>query len=286
MTEERNIEFKELPNTYKIFTDKVNILDRKVLFEKTKKSDEVSDSSYSNYFFNFVEADGNIPAFRNRMIDIREELEKTRVLIEKNIHLIYNKREIKKIRNERYEIIRMYLKNIKSNKNDTVLDITSLENIDFERPCTKEEKIELTKQFDYYVYPESIDEIECEIKEKDSDGVDYARLEYGGIDDVSTNITKNFTLHQTKRLPDDYEEQVKNKVDTIFSNAIKRRVLFEKIGYQTYITMQRYDAYVNSVKERHDSWELRKSYRESNNYLMNQEKNEIVGDLHRMLNDE
>ena len=285
MSQEREIEFKEIPNTYRIFTDKVTVLERKVLFEKTEEL---------NYFDPFEDFFGgqvnthiltlnDIIQNRNRTL----EQTKPKVLFEKNLFLIRNKKEIKKRRSD----ILQHMHHVKTSQTseNSIIDITSFEGINFNRPCTNEEKIELRRQFDYYVYPEAIDEINCEIKEKDIDGADSVRLDYGlSYNGVSSDLFRNFTEHQTKRLPEDYENQVKKMVDNLFSKAITRRVLVEKTGYYTYKTFQRYDAYITNLRDKDESnyWELRKKYRESIDLRLNQERNEMTGDLHRLLNND
>src|SRR3989304_3142461 len=175
MSQEREIEFKEIPNTYRIFTDKVTVLERKVLFEKTEES---------NYFDPFEDFFGG----------------------QVNTHILT-------------------LNDIIQNRNRT---------------------LEQTK-------PKVL-----------------------------------FEKHQTKRLPEDYENQVKKMVDNLFSKAITRRVLVEKTGYYTYKTFQRYDAYITNLRDKDESnyWELRKKYRESIDLRLNQERNEMTGDLHRLLNND
>lgn len=283
MAGEINIEFIEIPNKYKFFTDKINILERKVLFEKIKKSDENTESVFDYLYLGAEIPEIPIETIINRRLTyIQQEFEKKRVLIEKNIHLIHNKKEIKKIRNKRYEIVRMYLKNIKSNLSDTILDVTSLESVDFNRPCTIEEKIELLNRFDYYVYPEAIDEINCEIKNKDDDGIDFVRLNYCRPDKVSEDITNGFVFNQTKRLPDDYEKQVIEKIDDFFNNAIKKRVLIEKKDYPIYTTLIKRDVYMRSSKcDRKISM---MEHKKITQHLIDQELKELVGNLHTGLN--
>src|SRR3972149_4368208 len=216
MSQEREIEFKEIPNTYRIFTDKVTVLERKVLFEKTE------ESNYFDPFEDFFGGQGDTHdlALNDIIHDRQSTLEQAeqKVLFEKNLFLIRNKKEIKKRRSD----ILQHMHHVKTSQTSesSIIDITSFEGINFNRPCTNEEKIELRRQFDYYVYPEAIDEINCEIKEKDIDGADSVRLDCGlSYNGVSSDLFRNFTEHQTKRLPEDYENQVK-------------KMLFEAHGIQ------------------------------------------------------
>ena len=83
---------------------------------------------------------------------IRGEAEKLKnppkkVLFEKNIHLV----ECKKVRKQILDLISRHVK-VKSNLNDIVMDITSLENIDFNKPLSNEELKELKKELDFLIY--------------------------------------------------------------------------------------------------------------------------------------
>jgi len=207
------------------------------------------------------------------------------VLFEKNLSLI-NYRKAKK--DSRLRIMQKLIQqgiDVKSTLDDITADITSFENIDFNRPCSDEEFKELRKQFDYYVYPEAIDEINCEIKTAEENIPDINRLNYCNQDPISKDISENFKPTDYKRIPDDYDEQVQAKTDALVPiNLLRRRVLVEKIDYPTHTKMARYDAFIKSAREMgkranyHD--EEVQNYRNAPDFLM--ERLEVVGDLRRM----
>jgi len=221
---------------------------------------------------------------------IRGETEKLNnppktVLFEKNLSLI-NYRKAKK--DSRFKIMQYLISSgidVKSSLNDVAADITSLENIDFNKPCSDEEFKELRKQFDYYVYPEAIDEINCEIKTAEENIPDINRLNYCNQDPVSEEISEQFKPTDAQRIPDDYEQQVQSKIDACMPiHFLKRRVLVEKINYPTHTKMARYDAFIKSAREMgrsanyHD--EEVQNYRNAPDFLM--ERLEVVGDLRRL----
>lgn len=286
MDTERILNFnKEIPNTFKLWNDKTVILKRKVLIEKIEPENE--NSIFQEYFASFTELQRSLELGRNFILGLQNakaELEKPRVLIEKNIKLI-------KLRKEKLEARKKFIDNnltikIKSKPEEITSDITSLEEVDFNSPITKEQREEIKKILDHYVYSDCIDEINCEIKEKDSDGIDVIRMNYGQHwkDEVAKNLEKFFTEHKTVRLPIDYEQQVNLKIDTSFNLVIKRRVLVEKIGYPTRMGMgSRYDKFLESVS--HYNYKERKKlideYVQNNIY---QEIYEVRADFHNGMN--
>lgn len=165
-----------------------------------------------------------------------------KVLIEKNIAMLDAFRLAKKIRKDRYDYWSKHLK-IKSEFGDYISDITSFENIDFNSECSKEQIEELKREFDFYVLPEAIDEINCEIKQDGN--VDKSRLNYCVRDEVSLDIMKKFVDNQTQRLPDNYEDYVVEKTENFFGQGIRRRVLFEKTKNPTYKSLNKYHRYFN-----------------------------------------
>lgn len=207
------------------------------------------------------------------------------VLFEKNLSLInYNKAK----KNSRLKMMQKLIQqgiDVKSTLDDITADITSFENIDFNKPCSDEEFKELREQFDYYVYPEAIDEINCEIKTIEENIPDINRLNYFNQDPISEEISGHFKPTDYKRIPDDYDQQVKTKTDAYVPiNLLKRRVLVEKIDYPTHTKMAKYDAFIKSVREMgkkanfHD--EEVYEYRNAPDFLM--ERLEVVGDLRRL----
>ncbi len=279
MAGERNFDFREVPNKYKLFTDRVSVLNRKVLVEKTETLNNFLDSD--DYIFRFLQNDiTHIGAGVVNRINFREELEKSRVYIEKDVRLLERKRTTKEYRRK---FIRGFFDrrmNVKSTDSDITCDITSFENIDFNRPCTKEEKIELGKRFDYYVYKESIDEINCEIKEKDTDGIDYARVDYlYNRDKIADSLTEYFTKNQTIRLPDDYEEQVQEKLNNLFLKSLRRRVLVEKNGFPTHQELVKYEKFLPTVRESENRRLLTQGFRNRKDYI--QDREEMIGNIYR-----
>ena len=208
------------------------------------------------------------------------------ILFEKNLSLIRYKKAKKDSRLK----IMQYLINsgvdVKSNLDDDITaDITSLENIDFNGPCTLEQKEELKKQFDYYVYKDCADEINCEIKTSKESNIDINRLNYFNQDPISEEISEHFKSTNFERLPQDYDEQVLAKTNAyVPTNLLKRRVLVEKINYPTHTKMARYDAFIKSAREmgggNFSSPEVQE-YRNAPDFLI--ERIEVVGDLRRML---
>lgn len=276
----RSTEFREIPNKYQFIVDKTSVLKRNVLVEKTELDElSIHDDEY-NYFYSFVEQDARMNRVNVSRINIREELEKTRVIIEKNIKLIQTKRDRKKYRKQFIENIGV---NVKSSIDDITCDITSLENVDFNKPCTKEDKEELFKLLDHYVYRESIDEINCEIKQKDIDGVDIIRSNYANFnkDEISNSIKNFFTKNQTVRLPEDYMEQVNEKIENFFSRIIRRRVLIEKTGFETYQEFVKYDKLRLENKGKEGRYELLREFADREEYK--QECEEIHGHIHRQV---
>lgn len=100
---ERNIEFKEIPNTYKLFTEKTTVLKRNVLIEKVDFSKNDYFLDYFNFEFNALNEHYNqlnnaVYNYRNDLVNIQNRLEESRVLTEKNIRLVHKKREVKERR--------------------------------------------------------------------------------------------------------------------------------------------------------------------------------------------
>lgn len=200
MDSERIINFnKEIPNTFKIWNDKITILKRKVLIEKVEPSNE--NSIFAHYFASFMEHQLAHNQHRRNLHDIISEIEKPRLLFEKDL-------KSSKLKKDKLEARKKFINNhcsinIKSKPEEITSDITSFEEIDFNSPVTKEQKEELKKLLDHYVYPECIDEVNCDIKEKDEDGVDIVRLNYGQHwkDKIAKDLQEFFTEHKTVRLP-------------------------------------------------------------------------------------
>lgn len=221
---------------------------------------------------------------------IREEREKLfnppkSILIEKNLSLIkYNKAK----KDSRLKMMQKLIQSgidVKSNLDDVTADITSFENIDFNRPCSKEEIQELKKELDYFVYRDCADEINCEINSLEENLPDLNRLNYCNQDPISEEISEHFKPTDYRRIPEDYEFQVQAKVDACIPiHFLKRRVLVEKIDYPTHTKMARYDAFIKSAREMgrsanyHD--EEVQNYRNAPDFLM--ERLEVVGDLRRL----
>ena len=164
---------------------------------------------------------------------------------------------------------------VKSLPNEITSDITSLENIDFNSSCTEEQKDYVKKQFDYYVLPEAIDEINCEIKNKEIDGVDISRMDYSWENEVAKSIKNQFINNQTTRLSEDYMESYSQKLDYHFNLFLRRKVLIEKTGYSFF------------------SWEklgfdTNASYRDKSVYLTSDERaferTLMMGEFHRRIN--
>lgn len=274
MSEARNITFKEIPNTFLLIKDRTSILKRKVLLEKLEKPNE--NSIYAKYFASFME--GEIRAGRvqpNNRINIIEELERPRILFEKDLYKLEDKKERTKKRRKFIDKLNKNSLTVKSLPNDITSDITSLENVDFNSPCTKEQREYLKRQFDYYVLPEAIDEINCEIKNKDIDGVDISRMDYSWENEVSKSIKNQFVNNQTTRLPEDYMELYSKKLDYHFNLFLRRKVLIEKTGYSFF------------------SWEklgfdTNASYRDKSVYLTSDERaferTLMMGEFHRRIN--
>lgn len=296
MAQERNVDFMEVPNTFQLFIDKVSVLDRKVLVEKVKRPD--FELEFENELALFERAfggedgifgNGHVLTFAELMERIAE---KPKVLCEKNLLLVGNRIAIRKRKKELFEKILRNVKTTPSKFDDLVIDITTFEGVDFNRPCTIEEKIEIGKEFDYYVYQECIDEIECEIKTKDDDGAEMSRMNYGQKDEITESITKHFTENQTVRLPELYIELTYEKIDSLLFNSVKRkrRVLVEKMGYPTFIEYARYGDFWKTMNDSNYNWiersELKRDYRQLKDELLQQELKEIQSDLHRMLNNE
>jgi hypothetical protein len=276
MAEERKIEFRDIPNTYTLWRDKVSVSTRKVLIEKTQPSTE--NSIYAHYYASFMEfelqrVEGELRVGRADRINIIEELEKPRVLFEKNLQLIKSKRG--KLEARKQFINKFLSIKFKSVPEETTSDITSLENIDFNSPVTKEQEKELKKLLDHYVYREAIDEIDCEIKERDEEGVDVVRMNYGQHwkDRVAIDLTEFFTERQTIRLSDDYMDKYFRELDYRMSRALKRKVLIEKTGYDFFSWKKR--GFVNL------------DYTERRAYFNTQERKleyqYVAGEIHRRL---
>lgn len=230
MSEERNTNSKEIPNTFLLIKDRTSILKRKVLLEKLEKPNE--NSIYAKYFASFMEGEIRAGLVQpNNRINIVEELEKPRILFEKDLYKLEDKKEYVKKRRKFIDKLQNNLLTVKSLPSDITSDITSLENLDFNGPCTEEQREYLKKQFDYYVLPEAIDEISCEIKYKDIDGVDMSRLDYSWENEVSKSIKNEFINNSTTRLPEDYLELYYKKLDYHFNLFLRRKVLVEKTGY-------------------------------------------------------
>lgn len=200
-----------------------------------------------------------------------------KVLIEKDTAMLDAFRLAKKIRKDRYDYWSRHLK-IKSEFGDYISDITSFENIDFNSECSKKQIEELKKEFDFFVFRESIDEINCEIKQSDSDVIDCSRFNYCYQDEVSLDIKKKFTEQQTKRIPDDYEDDVTEKIERFFCQGIKRRVLFEKTLNPTYKSINKYHKYFNENFGTNFPENIDDYKKEIGN---EQDRNEIAGDLIR-----
>lgn len=276
MSEERNINFKEIPNTFLLIKDRTSVLKRKVLLEKVEKTNE--NSIYAKYFASFME--GEIRAGRvqpNNRINIIEELEKPRILFEKDLYKLEDKRERIKKRRKFIDKLQQMCNGlkVKSLPNDITSDITSLENIDFNSSCTEEQKEYVKKQFDYYVLTEAIDEINCEIKNKEIDGVDLSRMHYSWEDEVSKSIKNHFIDNQTIRLPENYMELYSKNLDYHFNLFLRRKVLVEKTGYNFF------------------SWEklgfdTNTSYRDKMAYFTSDERalerKLMMGEFHRRIN--
>ena len=233
MAVERNVQFGEIPNTYKLWSDKTTVLERKVLIEKIGKKYTFSYGIPfdENYFLNRLnDSETHIITYRDILLNSQLEREKPKILTEKNINLINKKREILK----RRKSLVSFVNNVKGDINDIVMDVTSFENIDFNRPCTKEEKIEIGKKFDYFVYKEFAYEINCEIKIKDTDGVDGNRMIYASKfapDRIGDSLRDSFTKNITIRLSEDYLKQYYEKLDYFMNRGIRRKVMVEKTGH-------------------------------------------------------
>ena len=92
MSEERNTNSKEIPNTLLLIKDRTSILKRKVLLEKLEKPNE--NSIYAKYFASFMEGEIRAGLVRpNNRINIVEELEKPRILFEKDLYKLEDKKE-------------------------------------------------------------------------------------------------------------------------------------------------------------------------------------------------
>jgi hypothetical protein len=88
MAGERNFDYGEVPNKYKLFTDRVNVLNRKVMVEKTEIVNLALGSD--DYIFTFLQHENMHRNAIDRAFNVREELEKSRVFTEKDINLIKN----------------------------------------------------------------------------------------------------------------------------------------------------------------------------------------------------
>jgi hypothetical protein len=223
---------------------------------------------------------GELRVGRANRINITEEMEKPRVLFEKNLYLIKSKRETKERRQKMIQALFQYVGGVKSNLDDITGDITSLEGVDFDSPVTEEQKEELKKLLDHYVYREAIDEIDCEIKERDEDGVDGIRMNYGQHwkDKVANDLTEFFTEHQTIRLPGDYMDKYFKELDYRMSRALRRKVLIEKTGYDFFSWEKRgfsnpdgSNLYGIQRRDYYDSTERRLEYQY------------VAGEIHRRL---
>jgi len=228
----RNFEFREVPVEFSSVVNKSIIYKRKVFIEKTVL-DTTESALYASYMASFMEK------------KIKETSSQF-IMFEKNIialRRIEKKFLLKKSRKKMYEVLSKYVKQIKSNPEEITADITSLENIEFNRPCSDDEFKELKKQFDYYVYQDSVDEIEG-IKHKDIDGIDAQRLNYCNSDEISEKITQRFVqsyVSENKRLPENYEQDCFIKaVDRLLGTSKTRTVLLEKIDNPTNTSYSRF----------------------------------------------
>ncbi len=264
---------KPIPDTYKLFKDKVSVLNRRVLTEKVEPSDE--SSVFKQYFASYMEMQLSIEQGNQFLRDLQNktaEFDKPKVLIEKDLKLI-------KLRKQKLEARKQFIDNhltinIKSKPEEITSDITSLENIDFYGPVTKEQKKELKEILDQYMYRDCIDEINCDIKERDKDGVDVVRMNYGqhSKDMIASDLNKVFTEQQSERLDENYMNSYFRQVDYKLSRILKRNVLIEKKGHQFFKTK---------------NWE-RLGFITLRNYLdsvyRQMEYQDIVGEIHRRIN--
>lgn len=222
---------KEIPNTYNRFINKTKIINRQVLFEKIETLELSESDKFENYLRGYVKFTG-LNFFPSA------------VIIEKDMSVLLRsktKANILRHKKQKYEAILNYVSRIKSDVNDKIVDVTSLENVNFNEQCTNEQIKELKDNFDYYVFQYSFDEINCEIKNKDVDGVDCNRLNYCKNDIISSDIRKFFTENKTIRLPVDYDELVLEKTNELLClNVKKRKILFEKINNRSRIDFYGY----------------------------------------------
>lgn len=221
--------FKELPNTYELWCNKTTLLSRNVLVEKIDKP-IFFESNFPNggiVFDTYVRWDVQ-QIMQERIRAQRATAELPKILIEKNLALIKHRQERLEGRVNRIAYMSKYLKNVKSTATDITCDITSLENIDFNRSCTQEEKLNLLEQYDYYVYRDAIDEINCDIKLKDIDGIDLCRREYFRKDETAESIKQYFTNHTIR--PALSEEELYEKMSFVIGKVhiCNRKVLVEK----------------------------------------------------------
>jgi len=189
------------------------------------------------------------------MPNLREILEKHRlerisvpkkVFVEKNDNLREFIKEVTKERRRLYYRFSQFL-DIQSKPDEKIINITSLENVDFNKPCSIEELEEIKEKYDYYIYPDCIDEINCDIKTKENDGVDLYRLGYGEKNNVTSDISESF-MKKSERITEECYSEFFKKLDKNIGQGcrVRRRVLFEKLEIERSTNLNRYQLYFKS----------------------------------------